>query len=159
VVPEGPGPEYESVAAFGGMHMLADLKAIAKANELCNRHGMDTISCGATIAFATEATERGLIQSELAWGQADRDSGHGRRDAARRGLGDLLAEGSRIAAQRIGGGAAALTVNVKGLEMAMHSPRAYHGWGSAMPRRRAAPATTPPTCTLCWAVSCTRTWP
>lgn len=129
LVPEGPGPEYESLAAFGGLHLISDLKAIAKANELCNRLGMDTISCGGTIAFATECTEQGLLSSGLAWGLADPAISLVQDIGARRGLGDLLAEGSREAARRIGRGAESLAVTVKGLEMAMHSPRAYHGLG------------------------------
>jgi aldehyde:ferredoxin oxidoreductase len=129
LVPEGPGPEYETVAAFGTMLLNADLKSVAKANELCNRLGLDTISTGATIAFATEATEKGLLASDLAWGNAAAALGMVEAIANRQGLGDLLAEGSQRAAARLGKGAEGLAVTVKGLEMAMHSPQAYHGLG------------------------------
>ena len=128
-VPEGPGPEYETIAAFGTLLLCDDLKALAKANELCNRLGLDTISCGATIAFATEATEAGLLASDLAWGNADAMLRLIEDIAMRRGLGDLLAEGSRRAAERLGGVAAEMAITVKGLEVSMHSPRAYHGLG------------------------------
>jgi aldehyde:ferredoxin oxidoreductase len=128
-VPEGPGPEYETVAAFGTQLLIADLKAVAKANELCNRFGLDAISCGATIAFATEATEFGLLKSDLKWGDPVPVLAMVEQIAARQGLGDLLAEGSARAAASLGPAAAVMNITVKGLEMAMHSPRAYHGLG------------------------------
>jgi aldehyde:ferredoxin oxidoreductase len=128
-LPEGPGPEYETVAAFGSLLLISDLEAVAKANEQCNRYGLDTISCGATIAFAAEAAERGLLESDLAWG----DPGAVLRIidaiALRRGLGDLLAEGSERAAAALGQADADFVLAVKGLELPMHSPRAYHGLG------------------------------
>jgi aldehyde:ferredoxin oxidoreductase len=129
LVPEGPGPEYETVAAFGTMLLNADLKSVAKANELCNRLGLDTISTGAVIAFATEATEKGLLASDLAWGRAPAALAMVQAIANRQGIGDLLADGSQRAAARLGQGAEGLAVTVKGLEMAMHSPLAYHGLG------------------------------
>jgi aldehyde:ferredoxin oxidoreductase len=128
-IAQGPGPEYETVAAFGSMTLTADLKAIAAANDRCNRYGLDTISCGATIAFAIEATERGLMESGLAWGDAAAILDMVDAIAFRRGIGDQLAEGSARVAERLGPEAAAITVTVKGLELPMHSPRAYHGLG------------------------------
>jgi aldehyde:ferredoxin oxidoreductase len=128
-VAEGPGPEYETLAAFGGLTLTRDLNAIAKANELCNRYGMDTISCGATIAFAIEATERGLLRSDLGWGKPTELLAMVEDIGQRRGVGNLLAEGSRRAAAALGPEAAEMAVEVKGLEVAMHSPRAYHGLG------------------------------
>ncbi len=137
-VAQGPGPEYETVAAFGSLALVSDLKAIAAANERCNRYGLDTISCGATIAFAIEAVERGLLDefassgaisslSALTWGNSAAILEMVDAIATRRGLGDLLAEGSAAAAARLGPAAAEFDVTVKGLELAMHSPRAYHG--------------------------------
>ncbi len=128
-VPEGPGPEYETVAAFGTMLLNADLKSVAKANEMCNRLGLDAISAGATIAFATEATEKGLLATDLSWGDAPAVLRAVEAIANRMGIGDLLAEGSWRVAARLGKDAEGLAVTVKGLEMAMHSPRAYHGLG------------------------------
>jgi aldehyde:ferredoxin oxidoreductase len=128
-VEKGPGPEYETVAAFGSMMLVSDLKAIAAANDRCNRYGLDTISCGATIAFAIEATERGLLKSNLTWGDATGILEAVDAIAYRRGIGDLLAEGSARAAARIGPDAAEFAITVKGLELPMHSPRAYHGLG------------------------------
>ncbi len=129
LVPEGPGPEYETIGAFGALLLNADLKSVAKANELCNRLGLDAISCGATIAFAIEATEKRLLDSDLAWGDAPAALRAVEAIASRQGVGDLLAEGSQHAAARLGKDAEALVITVKGLEMAMHSPRAYHGLG------------------------------
>jgi aldehyde:ferredoxin oxidoreductase len=129
LVPEGPGPEYETVAAFGTMLLNADLGSVAKANELCNRLGLDTISTGATIAFATEASEKGLLISDLAWGNAPAVLEMVEAIANRQGIGDLLAEGSHRAAKRLGKAAEGLAVTVKGLELGMHSPQAYHGLG------------------------------
>jgi aldehyde:ferredoxin oxidoreductase len=128
-VNRGPGPEYETVASFGSMTLVSDLKAIATANDRCNRYGLDTISCGSTIAFAIEATERGLLESNLTWGNATEVLETVDAIACRRGLGDLLAEGSARAAALLGPGAAELAITVKGLELPMHSPRAYHGLG------------------------------
>ncbi len=126
-VAQGPGPEYETVAAFGSMALASDLKAIAAANDRCNRYGLDTISCGATIAFAIEAAERGLLASDLAWSDPAGILDMVDAIAHRRGLGDLLAEGSAAVAARLGPAAAEFEVTVKGVELAMHSPRAYHG--------------------------------
>ena len=74
---EGPGPEYETCGSFGTMLMNPDLTAVIKANELCNRYGMDTISCGSVIALAMELYEKGIISREeadgldLSWGNME----------------------------------------------------------------------------------------
>ena len=129
------GPEYEALGAFGSDCYVDDPRAIAKAHELCNRYGMDTISCGCTIAFAMECFEKGLITTEdtggleLAFGNAPAMVEMVERIARRQGLGDLLAEGSRIAAQRIGQGAEKYAIQVKGLEVPMHEPRLKQALG------------------------------
>jgi len=126
--PSGPGPEYETVASFGLLCMNNDLAAVARANELCNRLGMDTISCGSTIAFAIEATERGLLRSDLTWGDAAAMLNMIECVGLRQGLGDLLAEGVRRVAQQLGLPADVdWAPHVKGLEIPMHDPRAFHG--------------------------------
>src|SRR5690606_15071095 len=61
VDPRYGGPEYESIATLGSYCDVADLEAVARANELCNMYGMDTITCGATVAWAMDCFERGLI--------------------------------------------------------------------------------------------------
>lgn len=132
---EGPGPEFQTCCNFGLMLMNNNLEGVMKANELCNRYGLDTISCGATIAFATECFENGVIGKqdtggiELRWGNIDGALEMIHRIARREGFGDVLAEGSKTAARKIGGKAAEYVVEVKGIEMSMHDPRGYHGQG------------------------------
>ena len=122
----GAGPEYESMAALGSLCLIGDLEAIAHINELCNRLGLDTISAGATIAFAMEARERGLWAEGPAWGDAEAAlrllEQIGRREGD---LPTLLGEGTRRAAEAIGGLAREFALHVKGLELPMHDPRAY----------------------------------
>lgn len=123
------GPEYETIGSFGPMCGVSDIEAICKAHELCNAYGMDTISTGVTIAFAMECYEKGFITREdtngldLAFGNEDGLVSMVEAIAQRKGIGDLLAEGSRRAAVRIGRGAADLAMHVKGLEIPMHEPR------------------------------------
>jgi aldehyde:ferredoxin oxidoreductase len=127
---KGAGPEYETIMGFGPMLMNSDLKATAAANELCNRLGLDTISCSATIAFATEATERGLLPSDLKWAETEPMLAMIGKIAQRTGPGDLLAEGVKRAAVRLGVAADADWVpHVKGSELPMHDPRCYYGVG------------------------------
>jgi len=133
----GAGPEYETMGAFGTMCMISDQAAVNKLNELCNRFGLDTISCGCTAAFAIDCYEAGILTDadtdglKLNWGNADAVIELVKKIAARDGIGDLLAEGSRAAARKIGKGAPDLTSEVKGLEAPMHDPRAFHGLGLA----------------------------
>jgi aldehyde:ferredoxin oxidoreductase len=123
------GPEYETCSTFGSYCGIDDIKVVAKANELCNRYGMDTISCGATIAFAMDCFERGLLTPEhtggleLRFGNAAAMVAMVEKIAHRQGLGDLLAEGSARAAQKIGHGAEALAVTVKKHELPAHMPQ------------------------------------
>lgn len=134
---EGPGPEFQTCLNFGLMLMNNNLQGIVKANETCNRYGLDTISCGSAIAFATECFENGLIGTEdtggieLKWGDIDAALAMIHKIGKREGIGDVLAEGVRRAAKKIGGNAADFAVEVKGLEMPMHDPRGFHGQGLA----------------------------
>ncbi len=134
---EGPGPEYETCCTFGTLIMNYDLAGVIKANEWCNRYGMDTISCGATIAFAMEAFEKGLINKndtdgiDLTWGNISGAIELLHKIAKKEGIGALLSEGSREAAKRLGKGADEFAVEVKGLEAPMHDPRGFHGMGLA----------------------------
>ncbi|PIU55897.1 MAG: hypothetical protein COS88_03610, partial [Chloroflexi bacterium CG07_land_8_20_14_0_80_51_10] len=136
-VDEGPGPEFQTCANFGLMLMNNNLEGVMKANELCNRYGLDTISCGSTIAFATECFENGLISKkdtdgiELKWGDIDAAIEMIHRIAKREGFGDVLAEGTRAAARKIGGSASEYAIEVKGMELPMHDPRGFHGQGLA----------------------------
>ncbi|MEW5720986.1 MAG: aldehyde ferredoxin oxidoreductase family protein, partial [Chloroflexota bacterium] len=123
------GPEYESLDSLGPNCGIGDLQAIAKANELCNRYLLDSISCGATIAFAMECFEHGLIGLketggiDLRFGNAEAMLKLIEMIARRQGIGDLLAEGTRRAAEIIGGDAHYFAMHVKGQELPMHDPR------------------------------------
>ena len=129
---EGAGPEYESVAMLGSLCLVEDMEAIAKANEICNRYGIDTISCGGAIAFAMEAYEKGLItkkdtgELELLWGRGDVMVKMAEKICKREGLGYLLGEGVRIAAEKIGKNAVEFSLHVKGQEVPAHDPRCYN---------------------------------
>jgi len=129
------GPEYETMAAFGSNCGIDDLRAVAKANELCNKYGLDTISTGNTVAFAMECYEKGLIDVndtggiDLRFGNASAMVKVIEDIAMRGNLGDLLAEGVKRASQQIGKGSEDFAVHVKGEEAAMHEPRVKLGVG------------------------------
>jgi aldehyde:ferredoxin oxidoreductase len=118
--------EYESLFALGPLCGIADRDIVLRAARLCDRLGMDTISTGATIAFAMECTERGLLPADgPRFGDGDMLLSLLPRIARREPeLGDLLAEGSRRAAEKIGGDAPDFAPHVKGLELPGYEPRA-----------------------------------
>ena len=119
--------EYENVFALGPMCGVSDPDAVLAASARCDDLGLDTISAGGTIAWAMECAERGLIDAPwLRFGDADALLRAVDEIGARDGLGDLLAEGSRIAAERVGGGSAAFAPHVKGMEMPGYEPRTLH---------------------------------
>ncbi|MDY7041004.1 MAG: aldehyde ferredoxin oxidoreductase family protein [Chloroflexota bacterium] len=127
----GHAPEYETLGAFGAMLLNPDVTVIAKANELCNRYGLDTISTGSVIALAMEAHEKGLLSADqtvgldLTWGNAEAIVTLVEQIARREGLGDLLADGVRVAAEQLGPEAEEMSIHVKGLALPMHDPRAF----------------------------------
>jgi aldehyde:ferredoxin oxidoreductase len=129
---ESAAPEYETVGGLGSMTMLEDVGALCKANDLCNRYGLDTISCGNAIAWAIEAYERGVLTKadtdglELRWNDGRVLVELVQRIAHRQGIGELLAGGSRGAAQKLGHGSE-WAIQTKGLAPAMHHPRAMRG--------------------------------
>jgi len=129
------GPEYETVAGFGSDCGINDLQAIAKANELCGRYTLDTISTSSTVAFAMECYEHGLIGPEdtggleLRFGNAEVMVKAVEMIARREHIGDLLAEGTGRAAEVLGGDAAHFAMHVKGLDLPMHEPRGKVGVG------------------------------
>lgn len=139
------GPEYETIAALGSNCGVDDLGAIVKGNELCNRYGMDTISAGASIAFAMECFERGLIDQadtggiELRFGNADAMICLIDQIAARQGFGAVLSEGVKRASEIIGQGSEAYALHVKGMEVPMHEPRFKKGLGLGMATNPAGP--------------------
>jgi len=127
---KGEGPEYESANTLGAQCGVSDMNAITMANYLCNEYGIDTISTGSTIAFALECYEKGILTSEmtngleLKFGDADLVISLIAKIALREGIGDLLAEGTRIAAQKLGKGSTHFAMNVKGMELPAYDPRA-----------------------------------
>lgn len=121
---KGARLEYENLFALGPLCGIGDLEAVLRASHRCDALGLDTISAGGTIAFAMECTERGLLAGGPRFGDADAVLALLDAIAGRRGLGDLLAEGSRRAAQKIGRGSIDFAPQVKGLELPGYEPRA-----------------------------------
>jgi aldehyde:ferredoxin oxidoreductase len=117
------GPEYETSAMLGGMCGLTNMDDIAHANWLCDDLGLDTISSGSCVAFAMECYEKGIIGQEdtggldLRWGDPQVVFTLLQQIARREGLGAILAEGTRFAAQRWGGGSMDFAMQVKGMEI------------------------------------------
>ena len=131
--PKYGGPEYETLAALGADCGVSDLALIAKTNERCNALGLDTISLGAIVAWAMDLRKHEIVPDASLEGEA-LEFGNGRAVLAapdavahRRGLGDVLAEGSVRAAERLGG--AELLAAVRGQELAMHDPRQRTEYG------------------------------
>jgi len=129
------GPEYETLAALGSNCGIDDLKAVCKANELCQRYTLDTIATGATIAFAMECFQNGILTDEdtggikLNFGNAEAMVKMVELIGERSGIGDLLAEGTKRAAEKMGKGAEKYAVHVKGQEVPMHEPRLKRALG------------------------------
>ncbi len=130
-------PEQQTLAALGGMLMNDNLEAVIKANDICNRYGIDTMGVGGTIAMAMECYERGLISKkdtdgiELTWGNAEAIVTMVEKVAKREGFGALLADGSQKAAERIGKGAEKYAVAIRGKSLAFHDPRMSPALGAA----------------------------
>ena len=124
------GPEYETMALFGPNLMIGEIPPIQQSNMLCNKYGLDTISAGAVVAFAMEAFENGLFTKEqlgevsIRWGNQEDVAKLLELVSHRRGIGDILADGVKKAAQTLGSFAADFAVEVKGLEFPAHDPRA-----------------------------------
>jgi aldehyde:ferredoxin oxidoreductase len=115
--------EYEGVFALGPLCGISDRDAVLRAAGRCDDLGIDVISAGGTVAFAMECAERGLLPGAPRFGDTEGLLALLEDIAARRGLGDLLAEGSRRAAARIGGGAERFACQVKGMELPGYEPR------------------------------------
>ncbi len=137
-VTEGPyapmdceGPEYETIGTLGGLCLVDDLVAIAKANQLCNQYGLDTISAGGVIAFAMEAYEKGIITKgdtdgvELVWGNANALVEMVHKMGKGEGIGKLMSEGSKRMAEALGKNTVEFAIHVKGLEPSAHDPRRF----------------------------------
>ena len=126
----GEGPEYESLVSFGSMCGISDLGAITLAHFLCNEYGLDTISAGSTIAFAMECYEKGILSKEdadgidFSFGNSDSIIELVPKIAKREGVGDLLAEGSKRMAEKLGKNSIRFAMQVKGLELPAYDSRA-----------------------------------
>jgi aldehyde:ferredoxin oxidoreductase len=135
VEPRYGGPEYETLATFGSYCGIDDLEAIAYANQLCAAYGVDTVSCGATIAWAMDCFEQGLITKadcdglDLRFGNAPAMVQLVEQIALRKGFGDILAEGSARAAQIIGNGTEQELITVKNQEAPAHMPQVKRSLG------------------------------
>jgi len=126
----GEGPEYESTNTLGGMCGVSDINAITKANYLCNEYGLDTISTGATIAFAMECFEKGILTKEqtdgleINFGDGDLVISLVEKIARREGIGNLLAQGTKAVSEELGQGSEKYAMHVKGLELPAYDSRA-----------------------------------
>ena len=131
-------PEYESLAGLGGLLMNKDLEAATKANDLCNRYGIDTISTGGTIALAMECYEKGLINRtdtegmDLSWGKAESIVALVEKIGKREGFGAVLADGAGKAAERIGKGADQFAMAIRGKSLPYHDVRMNAALGTCM---------------------------
>jgi len=127
---KGEGPEYESTNTLGSMCGVSDINAITKANYLCNEYGLDTISTGATIAFAMECFEKGILTKEhtngleIKFGDGELVVTLVEKIAKREGIGDLLAQGTRTVAKKLGRDSEKFAMHVKGLELPAYDSRA-----------------------------------
>ncbi|MBW2285734.1 MAG: aldehyde ferredoxin oxidoreductase family protein [Deltaproteobacteria bacterium] len=130
-------PEYETLCAFGTLLLNDDLHSIFKINDLLNRAGLDSISCGGTVAFAIECFENGLLHGqdieglELRWGNSKAIIRLVEMIISRQGIGDILADGVKIAARKLGPEAEAFAVHCGGMEPPMHDPKFDPGFGTA----------------------------
>ncbi len=129
------GPEYETSALLGSSCGINDLGAIAKGNEICDNLGLDTITAGGTIAFAMEASAKGILEQteirELRFGNADAQHELLRLIAYRKGIGNLFAAGSLAAANNLGQRSSDYAIQVKSLELAGVEPRGSFGMALA----------------------------
>ncbi len=123
------GPEYETIYAFGGLCLIDRLDGIVYLNDMCDRMGIDTITCGNLAAFAIEASKRGKVREKLNYGDVDAIASLIDQISKREGIGGILAEGI-IHAARIWN-MEDIAVHVKGLEPAGYDPRYFKAMGLA----------------------------
>jgi aldehyde:ferredoxin oxidoreductase len=122
-------PEYETLVAFGALCLNNNLESIVKATDICNRYGVDTIAAGSAIALAIECYENGIITSkdtdgvELKWGNHQAIITMLEKLAKREGFGAVLADGVKLAAERIGKEAEQYAIHIGGAEIPLHDPK------------------------------------
>ena len=133
----GHKPEYETLGSFGGLLLNDDLDVIIELNELCNRAAVDTISAGTIVAFAIECFENGIITEEdtgglkLDWGRTEEIVRLTEMIIQREGIGDILADGVKRAAEKIGKGSERFAMHAGGQELPMHDSRLDPGYAIA----------------------------
>ena len=138
-------PEYETLGMFGANCLNANLESIIKANDICNRYGVDTISAGGCIAFAIECYEEGIITKkdtdglEMTWGNHKSIVAMLEKLVKREGFGDILANGLKIASEKIGKGAEQYAMHIQGEAGPAHSPKFGLQWAFSY-RHDATPA-------------------
>jgi aldehyde:ferredoxin oxidoreductase len=134
-------PEYETLAMFGSNCLNNNLESIIKVNDICNHYGVDTISAGACIAFTIECYENGILTKkdtdglEMTWGNHKSIVAMTEKIAKREGFGDIIADGVKVAAERIGKGSEKYAMHIVGQEVPAHDSRGGHefaiGYGTA----------------------------
>ncbi|MGD0915133.1 MAG: aldehyde ferredoxin oxidoreductase family protein [Thermodesulfobacteriota bacterium] len=128
-------PEYETLAMFGSNCLNNNIESIMKLNDICNRYGIDTISAGSVIAFTIECYENKLITQadtggiEMTWGNHQSIVEMTEKLAKREGFGDIIADGVKVAAERIGQGAGKYAMHIQGQELPAHDPKHDYHWG------------------------------
>ncbi len=134
--------EYETQGSFGTMCLNNNTESINMANHICNSYGLDTISAGTVIAFAIECYENGLITKadtggiELTWGNHRAIVAMTEKIARREGFGDILADGVKVAAEKIGKGADEYAIHIGGQELGMHDPKLMPAYRPGQPAAR-----------------------
>jgi aldehyde:ferredoxin oxidoreductase len=134
---ESHKPEYETLAMFGSNLLNDNLDSIIKLNDICNRYGLDTISAGACIAFAAECYEHGIITKkdtdgiDLTWGNHKAIVAMTEKLGKRQGLGNILADGVKVAARKIGKGSEKYAMHAGGQEFPAHDSRGGPGFAIA----------------------------
>jgi aldehyde:ferredoxin oxidoreductase len=127
-------PEYETIAMLGSNCLVDNIDAIFMANDICNRYGIDTISAGAIMAFTMECYEKGLINKkdtgdiEMTWGNHRAMVAMMEKMAKRDGFGDIIADGVKKAAERIGKDAGKCAIHIQGQEVPGHNPIGSYHW-------------------------------
>lgn len=130
------GPEYETTAFLGSGCEIKDIKDVTWANEICDDLGIDTISAGVTCSFAMECYDKGLIKDwkglKLEWGDAEAQREFLRQMAFREGIGEIFADGTKVAASNIGKGSEAFAINTFGMELSGVNPKGSLTMGVAL---------------------------
>jgi aldehyde:ferredoxin oxidoreductase len=127
-------PEYETLAMFGSNLLNDNLESIIKLNDICNRYGLDTISAGSCIGFTIECYENGILTKkdtdglEMTWGNTKSIVAMTEKLAKREGFGDIIADGVKIAAEKIGKGSAKYAMHIGGEEIPAHDSRGGPGF-------------------------------